>query len=199
MRLYALAAAILCTALLAAGCGSSGTSSSSSTTPAGSSGARESGAGESSGPAESAAPAESTSPAETTAPAESAPPAESTAPSEGGVEAGGETPGGTAKKATAPNGPAGSKVLACQGGGAQIGQLRATAVDCTSARELAERWANNGACAPGENASRGSCSLGSFKCEAVKTDRGAAVSCAQPGEVVSFIAKGPSLEAGPSG
>jgi hypothetical protein len=103
----------------------------------------------------------------------------STAPREGG--------GGTSKQATAPNAPAGSKVINCKAGGGQVEGLRATAVDCGTARETMRRWGQNDSCALAEGASRGSCSLGDFRCQSVKADRGVAVSCAHPGGDVAFI------------
>jgi len=48
---------------------------------------------------------------------------------------------GAPKKATAPNAPAGSKVVACGQG------LRATAVDCGTARRIMRRWENHRSCA----------------------------------------------------
>lgn len=104
----------------------------------------------------------------------------------GGAGANGD---GAAKKATAPNAPAGSKVIACGEGAVDMEQLRATAVDCGSARETMRRWGRSRACALGQGASRGSCSLGGFRCQAVRIGKGAAVSCARPGGDVSFVAE----------
>jgi hypothetical protein len=92
--------------------------------------------------------------------------------------------GGAQKKATAPNAPAGSKVVACGQG------LRATAVDCGTARRIMRRWDNHRSCALPEGASRGSCALGSFRCQTVKTGDGTAVSCAHPGGDIAFIRPG---------
>ena len=106
----------------------------------------------------------------------------STAPVEGG---------GAPKKATAPNAPAGSKVVDCRVDAAGMGGLRATAVDCGLARRVMGQWSRNRDCALADGASRGSCALGGFRCQAVRSDRGAAVSCARPGGDVSFVAKTP--------
>ncbi|HXF30922.1 MAG TPA: hypothetical protein VN522_05315 [Solirubrobacterales bacterium] len=89
------------------------------------------------------------------------------------------------KKATAPNVPAGSKVASC--GGAS--RLRATAVDCDTARRTMERWERSQACTPAEGVSRSSCSLGSFRCQAVKVDEGTSVSCVGPEGDVAFIVR----------
>lgn len=108
----------------------------------------------------------------------------STTPSGGGGANGAAAP----KQATAPNAPAGSKVVACKEGRMEIEELRATAVDCASARGTMSRWERSHACTLG-NGSRSSCALGGFRCQAVRAGRGAAVSCARPGGDVSFVAK----------
>ena len=92
--------------------------------------------------------------------------------------------GGAPKKATAPNAPAGSKVVVCGQG------LRATAVDCGTAGRIERRWEKHRSCALPDGASRASCALGPFRCQAVKTGDGVAVSCARPGGDIAFIAKG---------
>jgi hypothetical protein len=92
--------------------------------------------------------------------------------------------GGAQKKATAPNAPAGSKVVACGQG------LRATAVDCGTARRIMRRWENHRSCALAEDASRGSCALGSFRCQTVDTGDGTGVSCARPGGDIAFLKRG---------
>jgi hypothetical protein len=109
----------------------------------------------------------------------------STAPAGGG----GANGGGRPKQATAPNAPAGSKVLACKEGGVATEELRATAVDCGSARETMRRWERSHACALGKSGSRSSCALGGFRCQAVRNGRGASVNCARPGGDISFVAK----------
>jgi hypothetical protein len=98
--------------------------------------------------------------------------------------------GGTPKKATAPNAPAGSKIVACKESASDVEGLRATAVDCGTADRIMRRWQNHRSCALAEGASRGSCSLGSFRCQSVSTDAGAAVSCAKPGGDIAFVKKG---------
>jgi hypothetical protein len=103
---------------------------------------------------------------------------------------GGAKEGGAPKKATAPNAPAGSKVVACKEGAAGVEGLRATAVDCGTAERIMRRWQKHRSCALAGDASRGSCSLGSFRCQAVAAERGTAVSCAQPGADIAFVATG---------
>lgn len=105
----------------------------------------------------------------------------STAPSGGATEGG-------APKATSPNAPAGSKVVSCGENRMEMEGLRATAVDCDVARATMERWERSHVCTHG-NGSRSSCSLGGFRCQAVKVGKGAAVSCAGPQGDVAWIAK----------
>ena len=111
-----------------------------------------------------------------------------TAPPAGGATNGGGEP----KKATAPNAPAGSKVVTCKEGTGRVEGLRATAVDCGTAERIMRRWDNHRSCALPEGASRGSCALGAFRCQAVRTDAGVAVSCAHPDGDIAFIVKGKS-------
>jgi hypothetical protein len=106
---------------------------------------------------------------------------------------------GSGKKTVAPNAPAGSKVVACPEGRGETGRLRATAIDCRTARTTMRQWERSHACALGRDASRDSCSLGGFRCQAVKVDRGAAVSCARADGDVSFIARSRSLRKSGSG
>ncbi|MFT3866205.1 MAG: hypothetical protein QM729_18235 [Solirubrobacterales bacterium] len=98
--------------------------------------------------------------------------------------------GGTPKKATAPNAPAGSEVVTCKVGAAGARELRATALDCATARRTMRAWERSRACALGEGASRGSCDLGRFRCQAVRSGGGAAVSCARSGGDVAFLVEG---------
>jgi hypothetical protein len=118
---------------------------------------------------------------------------------EGGAPATGAPEGGAPKKATAPNAPAGSKVVACSEGREETLQLRATAVDCGAARTTMQHWESSQACTLANGASRSSCSLGGFRCQAVKADRGAAVSCARRGGDISFVARAWPLKRAGSG
>lgn len=104
-------------------------------------------------------------------------------------EGGGADEGGAPKKATAPNAPAGSKVISCAEDRMETVGLRATAVDCGTARATMERWESSHACTLGKGHSHSSCSLDGFRCQAVRVDRGAAVSCGKAGADVAFIAK----------
>ncbi len=97
-------------------------------------------------------------------------------------------PDGGASKATSPNAPAGSKVVTCSENRMEMEGLRATEVGCGTARATMERWERSHVCTLGDE-SRSSCALGGFRCQAVKVEKGASVSCAGPQGDVSFIAK----------
>jgi hypothetical protein len=101
---------------------------------------------------------------------------------------GGATEGAPPPKATSPNAPAGSKVVSCAENRMEAIQLRATEVDCGTARDTMRRWVSSHACTLGDG-SRSSCSLGGFRCQAVKVGKGAAVSCAGPEGDVAWIAR----------
>jgi hypothetical protein len=90
--------------------------------------------------------------------------------------------GGSSSSSTQPKAPAGSKVVSCKTGG-----LRATAVDCASARKVMSGWKHSHGCALGQGESRGACSVSGFRCQSVRTGKGVSVSCARPGEAVAFI------------
>lgn len=111
----------------------------------------------------------------------------STSTAGGGTTEGGSTEGG-APKATSPNAPAGSKVVSCAENRMEMEGLRATEVNCNTARDTMRHWVSSHACTLG-NGSRSSCSLGGFRCQAVKVGKGAAVSCAGPQGDVAWIAK----------
>jgi hypothetical protein len=107
----------------------------------------------------------------------------------GGGSSGGSDstiPGGEAvpPKATAPNAPAGSKVVSCGSD-----QLRATEVDCATARQTMERWQATDSCALAKDVSRNSCSVGSFRCQAANVGEGISVSCASASGDVAFVVK----------
>jgi hypothetical protein len=90
--------------------------------------------------------------------------------------------GGSSSSPTELKAPAGSKVVSCKTGG-----LRATAVDCASARKVMTGWQHSHACALGQGESRRACSVSGFRCQSVRTGEGVSVSCARPGEAVAFI------------
>lgn len=90
------------------------------------------------------------------------------------------------QKATSPNAPAGSRVVECKENRLETRQLRATVVDCGTARSTMKHWESSHACTLGDG-SRSSCSVGGFRCQAVKVEKGASVSCAGPEGDVAWI------------
>jgi len=99
---------------------------------------------------------------------------------------GGSSSSTAPSRSVRPSGPAGSKVVACRGDGAAHG-LRATAVDCASARKVMSGWGHARTCSLAKGESRGACSVAGFRCQSVRTEEGVAVSCARPGEAVAFV------------
>jgi hypothetical protein len=95
----------------------------------------------------------------------------------------------TAKPATAPNAPAGSEVVDCTEDGLGPEQLRATAVSCDVARATMTEWENDPVCEHGGGGARSACSIGDFRCQAVKVEAGTSVSCERKGGAVSWLVR----------
>ena len=51
-------------------------------------------------------------------------------------------------------------------------------------------WQRERSCSPPAGASRDSCLTRSYRCQAARTDRGLAVSCAREGQSIAFIQRG---------
>jgi hypothetical protein len=47
-------------------------------------------------------------------------------------------------------------------------------------------WERNPSCKPSQGASRWGCSVGSFRCQGVVTERGWSISCSKPGRSLGF-------------
>jgi hypothetical protein len=56
----------------------------------------------------------------------------------------------------------------------------------SSTATLRSSWEGDPACAHPQGASRWGCSVGSYRCQAVVTDRGWSVDCAKPGRSIAF-------------
>ena len=89
----------------------------------------------------------------------------------------------------APSAPAGGTTRSCTAAVTSIEGLRVTAASCAEARRVALGWHRRGDCRLGEGTSRGGCSVGAYRCGAVRADLGIAVTCARPGRTVGFIAR----------
>lgn len=116
----------------------------------------------------------------------------------GGTVKSGSTAPPSTEKATAPNAPAGSKVVDCKESEPEMTELRASGVGCGAARKAMAAWGAHPGCALGAKATRGSCSIGAFRCQAVRTGGAASVSCAHSGGDVTFIAKAWTVKASKS-
>jgi hypothetical protein len=96
---------------------------------------------------------------------------------------------GTVSSVVPVPGPAGAAAQSCKTFAADAEALRATAVACDRARQVVYGWQRDGSCALPRGASRGGCLTGSYRCQAVRTDRGTAVSCARAEESISFVVR----------
>jgi hypothetical protein len=81
--------------------------------------------------------------------------------------------------------PIGASARSCPTDGA-LTELRAAGVGCDTARKVMVTW-NQPRCLPESGASRSQCTVGGYRCQAVRTERGLAVSCARPGKSISFL------------
>jgi hypothetical protein len=85
--------------------------------------------------------------------------------------------------------PIGAQAHTCKAQAAGLGDLRATGVDCASARRVMLAWADAGArCRPSRGESRSACSVRGYRCLSVSAAAGGAISvdCSQPGRSISF-------------
>jgi hypothetical protein len=57
------------------------------------------------------------------------------------------------------------------------------------AREVRSAWERNPDCGPPRGASRWACSVGSYRCQGVVTDRGWSISCSKPGRSIAFTVR----------
>jgi hypothetical protein len=87
---------------------------------------------------------------------------------------------------------AGALLAGCGGGGDSTtdhvqgtGEMPKAPPPGSTAMVRAE-WEANPACEHPQGASRWGCSVGSYRCQAVVTDRGWAVDCAKPGRSLAF-------------
>jgi hypothetical protein len=101
---------------------------------------------------------------------------------------GSESAGERGGQAAGP--PAGASVATCEiGGVAGVGHVRVTGAECPFARGVVASWNDASACDAPAHGSRVSCSIGGLRCLGTATERGLAVSCAELGRSISFLAK----------
>ncbi|HEY8083374.1 MAG TPA: hypothetical protein VIE64_07445 [Solirubrobacterales bacterium] len=95
-------------------------------------------------------------------------------------------PEATTSSAT-PTAPAGATAQSCKSKSAGLEALRVTGIDCGAGRAVATAWTRSASCTR-EGESRSACTVRGYRCLGVVTERGLALSCAQPGRSVSFVA-----------
>jgi hypothetical protein len=91
--------------------------------------------------------------------------------------------------ASADEAPAGASARPCDTYAIDAEGLRVTGLSCKQGRQLMFAWQRAEGCVLIGDASRGACSVRSYRCLATKTARGVSVSCAQPGRSLAFLAK----------
>lgn len=79
-------------------------------------------------------------------------------------------------------------LVGCGSSGGEPAVPRPTAGG-SSAQAIRAAWEHRPDCKRPPGASRWSCSLGSYRCQAVVTDRGWSVDCAKPGLSVAFMVR----------
>jgi hypothetical protein len=87
------------------------------------------------------------------------------------------------------NAPTGASAAPCDTYAVDVANLRVTRLSCKQGRQVMFGWQRAEGCGLIGSASRGACSVRSYRCLAIRADRGISVSCAQPGRSVAFVAK----------
>jgi hypothetical protein len=85
--------------------------------------------------------------------------------------------------------PLGAGAEACDTDAFRAEGLRATGVSCERAHQVLHGWQRESSCSLPAAASRGSCLVRPYRCQAVRVDLGLAVSCARAGQSIAFIAR----------
>lgn len=109
--------------------------------------------------------------------------AETTAPSRGGESR------PAPPRASGSEAPAGATARACDTYAVDAQGLRVTGLSCKQGRQVMFGWQRAEGCGLIGSASRGACTVRSYRCLATRTDRGVSVSCAQPGRSIAFTAQ----------
>ncbi|HWB69183.1 MAG TPA: hypothetical protein VG518_04335 [Solirubrobacterales bacterium] len=91
--------------------------------------------------------------------------------------------------ATIPSAPPGAAAKRCDTYATDVTALRVTGASCAEARRVTYAWQRSQACAAQSGASRGACSVGSYRCLATRGGRGKVVSCAKADQAISFITR----------
>ncbi len=80
-------------------------------------------------------------------------------------------------------------LLAGCGGSGEGATTSAPGGEAASAKQVRAEWERSPACRRPHGASRWSCSVGSYRCQAVVTGHGWSVDCAKPGRAIAFIVR----------
>ncbi len=75
------------------------------------------------------------------------------------------------QRAGQPGSPAGASAQPCAGATGRVEGLRVTAASCSEGQGVVRAWQHAGGCQPGAGASRAGCSVGSYRCSAVRPHR----------------------------
>lgn len=82
----------------------------------------------------------------------------------------------------------GALLVGCGGSGEET-TTSGPAGAASTAKKTRSTWERKPACKRPPGASRWGCSVGSYRCQAVVTDRGWSVDCAKPGRSIAFIGR----------
>ncbi len=96
---------------------------------------------------------------------------------------------GTVTEVAPGKSPLGAGATSCDAYATDAEGLRATGIACDQARQVLYGWQREPSCSLPGGVSRGSCLTRSYRCQAVRGDRGLAVSCSRQGQSIAFIAK----------
>ncbi len=91
--------------------------------------------------------------------------------------------------ARTPAAPVGASTRSCETYAVDASALRVTGASCREGRRVLYGWSRHSACSTPTGASRPACTIRDYRCLGARTARGTAVSCAQAGRSISFVAK----------
>lgn len=106
-----------------------------------------------------------------------------------GSETAAPTPSKEGREAPDSTAPAGARAEACDTYAVDAESLRVTGLSCKQGRQVMFGWQRAEGCVLIGGASRGACSVGSYRCLATRAGRGIGVSCSGPGRSVAFLVK----------
>jgi hypothetical protein len=96
------------------------------------------------------------------------------------------TPPGPARISSAPPG---ASTQSCPSRVPSARELRLAGTGCSAGRLIVLGWTMQPRCGVRVAASRSSCTVAGYRCQATSTDAGIAVSCSRQGAALSFLSK----------